>query len=375
MVQPLTLEYYEKLLGPADHFRLLPPMTGALRMWAKLSGLLSTAELEDATNVELVNLYHQHGPTATLTAGQEGKALAKLLKQIHKTGYAPFDEDAMRDLVNYFVNQAGAESAQIRAAIDQAIDARVPREIHITSAAGRVVLDGLTHEATPEVILLAGLGQPVMMVGPAGCGKTTIGEHVAKALQLPFYLTSTISDEYHLTGFIDGHGVYHSTPFRRAFEHGGVWIADEIDAWDASALLAANAALANGFATFPDRQEPVRRHENFRMIATANTFGKGADRVYVGRNSLDAASLDRFAVVEVDYDFNIESRLAGDQLDWCMYVRNVRKRVEEKNIRHVVSTRAIMNGAAALRAGLSLERVEEIWLFKGMSEADRRKIA
>lgn len=368
-----TIEDYERLLGPADKFVLSLPLTGSLRQWAHLSGHAS--EHTKITNVELTNLYHRFGPASTISAQEQGSALAKLLTHVARTGYAPFDEDAMRDLVGYFVQIAGADEAAINLKIEDLIERRIPREIHVVHASERVIIDGLTHAATPEVIQLASLGQPVMMVGPAGCGKTTIGEHVAKALQLPFYLTSTISDEYHLTGFIDGHGNYHSTPFRQAFEHGGVWIADEIDAWDASALLSANAALANGFATFPDASEPVSRHANFRMIATANTFGKGADRVYVGRNQLDAASLDRYAIVEVDYDFNIESRLAGDQLDWCMYVREIRRKVEEKNIRHVVSTRAIMNGAACLRIGMELDRVQEIWLFKGMAQADRRKIA
>lgn len=375
MAPPLTVEYYESLLGPADKFVPRPPLMGALRMWSKLSGHLTAEELDDATNVELTNLYHRYGPASTISAQEEGRALAKFLNHLAKTGYAPFNEDALRDLVAYFVQIAGADEPAIDAKISEALDKRMPREIHVINGASRVVLDGLTHEKTPEVIQLAGLGQPVMMVGPAGCGKTTIGEHVAAALQLPFYLTSTISDEYHLTGFIDGQGRYHTTPFRQAFENGGVWIADEIDAWDASALLSANAALANGFATFPDQPAPVRRHPNFRMIATANTFGKGADRVYVGRNQLDAASLDRYAIVEVDYDFNVESRLAGDQLDWCMYVREVRKKVEAKNIRHVVSTRAIMNGAACLRIGMDFDRVCEIWLYKGMAQADRRKIA
>lgn len=374
MPAPLTKEYYESLLGPADQFTPRPPLMGSLRMWVKLSGLLDANELDNATNAELTNLYHRYGPPSTITAAQEGKALEHFLRVLVKTGYAPFDTAAIRDEVTTLLTEAGAEASQIDAKIAAAIEARVPREVHVIRNDQRFILDGLVHEKTPEILQLVGLGHPVMMVGPAGCGKTTIGEHVAKALQLPFYLTSTISDEYHLTGFIDGQGRYHSTPFRKAFEFGGVWIADEIDAWDASALLSANAALANGFATFPDQQEPVHRHPDFRMIATANTFGKGADRVYVGRNQLDAASLDRYAIVEVDYDFNIESRLAGDQLDWCMYVREIRKKVEAKNIRHVVSTRAIRFGADCLRIGMDFDRVSEIWLFKGMSEADRRKI-
>jgi cobaltochelatase CobS len=232
----------------------------------------------------------------------------------------------------------------------------------------------VTHYRTDLVIQIARLGHAILLVGPAGCGKTTIGEHTANALQLPFYITSTINDTHELMGFVDGHGKYHDTPFRQAFEHGGLWIADEIDAWDASALLAANSALANGYANFPDRSERVVRHTDFRMVATANTFGTGADRVYVGRNELDAASLDRFATVDVDYDLTLERLFAGDAHKWLDYVWQVRKSVNEKRVRHVVSSRAISMGAAALRSGIDWDIVAECYLFKGMSEKDRNKV-
>lgn len=232
----------------------------------------------------------------------------------------------------------------------------------------------LEHYRTPLILSVARLGHPIMLVGPAGCGKTTIGEHVADTLKLPFYITNSINDTHELVGFVDGHGKYHETPFRHAYEHGGVWIADEIDAWDANALLSANSALANGFCNFPDRPDRIARHDDFRMIATANTFGAGADRVYVGRNELDAASTDRYAVISVDYDLNLEAIFAAGQDNWLRYVWNVRTAVQEKNIRHVVSSRAVRFGAEALRAGIALDDVRELYLFKGMSGKDRKKL-
>jgi cobaltochelatase CobS len=191
---------------------------------------------------------------------------------------------------------------------------------------------------------------------------------------LPFYITSTVIDTHELMGFVDGHGVYHRTPFREAYENGGVWVADEIDAWDAAALLTANSALANGIATFPDSHTPVKRHPDFRMIATANTFGHGADRVYIGRNELDAASLDRFAVIAIDYDTTLEQALSNGNPLWLNRVWQVREQVQSRNIRHVVSTRAIINGSIALSVGIPQREVEEMYLFKGMSKSDREKI-
>ena len=55
-----------------------------------------------------------------------------------------------------------------------------------------------------------------------------------------------------------------------------------------------------------------------------NTFGYGASAQYTGRKVLDGASLDRFALIEVDYDKTIELACAdGDELlvKFCNAVR------------------------------------------------------
>jgi cobaltochelatase CobS len=385
----------EALLGPADKFIPAIWHMRNLSDWAWSKGLLMPGA--KPTLVELTNLYHDHGPNATDSSDldaleaaldamqpsppvpaivpptpspgqQDTSAFARLVRHVELTGYAPFDP-------KHVEKAAMALLPSIEAQIGEAVQKLVPPPavIDIRTPDGIERLEGRHHSATPEIIKIVSLGDPVMMVGPAGAGKTTIGKTVAEAMRLPFRITSTVFDTHELLGFVDGHGNYHSTPFRKAFELGGVWVADEIDAWDAAALLAANSALANGYITFPDQQEPTNAHADFRMIACANTFGTGADRVYVGRNQLDAASLDRFAMVEIDYDRQLEIALAPN-VDWCREVWKVRDIVNKKNIRHVVSTRAIIKGGKAIQAGMDWDRVREIYLFKGISEADREKV-
>lgn len=329
----------------------------ALRDWAVSNRHVQPEIVETWTVPQLVNLYHDKAASTTLTPTREQLLAAEITVTVLATlGRNAVDPDQVRAIVS-----------EMMPAADRRIDVIIPER-------PRVSISAEMHERIEIVLRVVALGHPVMMVGPAGCGKTTIAEHVSRAMSLPLYITSAISDAHELVGFIDGHGTYHRTPFRDAFEHGGIWIADEIDSWDASALLTANAALANGFAVFPDNPKPMQRHADFRMIATANTFGNGADRVYVGRNELDAASLDRFATINVDYDKALERKFAGKQQAWLNYVWHVREQVQDKRIRHVVSSRAIIMGARALDAGLALDDVRELYLFKGLSATDRGKL-
>lgn len=347
------LKACRQILGDPASYIPAPDDKPTLIEWAIASGIAPVA-VHAMTFVDLVNLYH--GKTQPPSAATDVQR-------------------ATSDAVLQTLASVSAITEQtVRALVREELADHAPPRLEVVTPRGSVILDGLIHYCTPLVIRVASLGHAIMLVGPAGCGKTTIGEHAAKALGLPFYITNTINDTHELMGFTDGHGTYHATPFRTAFEHGGLWIADEVDAWNASALLAANSALANGFASFPDRTAVICRHADFRMVATANTYGSGADRVYVGRNELDAASLDRFATIAVDYDVTLERAFAGNQHKWLERVWSVRKAVAEKKIRHVVSSRAITMGAAALSIGIEWSDVEALYLFKGMSERDREKL-
>lgn len=227
------------------------------------------------------------------------------------------------------------------------------------------------HKLLPTIVRAVVAGASPFLVGPAGSGKTTLAQQVCKVLKRPFYMEARVTSEFKLIGFIDAAGHVARTQFREAYENGGGFLFDEVDASDPDAMTAFNAALANGVCAFPDGL--VKAHPDFFAIAAGNTFGRGADRQYVGRNQLDAATLDRFQTYEVDYDEQLELTLAGNA-EWARWVQRVRAAVEAEKVRHVVSPRASIAGAKLLAAGEERSVVEEACVWKGLDAATRQRV-
>jgi len=122
---------------------------------------------------------------------------------------------------------------------------------------------------------------------------------------------------------------------------------------------------------FPDKK--VERHKDFYCIAAANTYGSGADREYIGRNQLDAASLDRFVFFDWNIDEDLERELANNDT-WVNYVQKVRKTAKKLGIRFVISPRASFNGATLLEARIDRKEVEKNVLWKGLDQATVQQI-
>jgi len=57
--------------------------------------------------------------------------------------------------------------------------------------------------------------------------------------------------------------------------------------------------------------EVIERHPDFILFSAMNTYGTGASRLYTGRSQLDAASLDRWVVLDCDYDAELERSLCS----------------------------------------------------------------
>ncbi len=240
--------------------------------------------------------------------------------------------------------------------------------IEVKLPTGEIRNVGRQHKTFPELLQYVSLRLHCLLVGPAGGGKTTAGEKVAEALDLRFYLQPMGPDitSSRLLGWIDANGKLVRTLFRDAYESGGIFFADEMDASNPSALTCINGALANGQVGFPDQM--ISRHPDFVFIGGANTYGRGADRIYVGRAQLDGATLDRFLVVEWDYDEQFELELAGtDQLAWVRYVQRVRRIVFDADIREIVSPRASIDGALMLRNSVPISAVKRTRLFAKMA--------
>lgn len=241
--------------------------------------------------------------------------------------------------------------------------------------------DGHVRSEFADLLTAASVGLNILLVGPAGCGKTHLAHQVAEALGRPFASISCTAgmSESALTGWMlpsEG-GVFDYVPsdFVTMYEEGGVFLFDEIDAADPNTLLFVNQALANGSFYLPQRKgrTKVTRHENFVCIAAANTFGTGANMTYAGRERLDEATLDRFraGTVLLDYDTAFERKAVDpDLLAWGWATR---KRIGENRLNRVMSTRFLLDATKLLKAGRSFESVKNTY-FTGWKPEERNKV-
>lgn len=228
--------------------------------------------------------------------------------------------------------------------------------------------EGVTHDKFDTIVKFVANNEPVFLTGPAGSGKNVLCQQVAEALGLNFYFSNAVTQEYKITGFTDAMGVFHESQFYKAFKNGGLFMLDEMDASIPEVLVILNAAIANRYFDFPAPIGYVEAHPDFRVIAAGNTFGLGANYEYVGRNQLDMASLDRFAVVRVGYDRNIELNVAQGNTELVDFAEDARNAAEKSGIRFIVSYRAI-GRMAKLEGLLGLEETLKTCFVKSL-EAD-----
>lgn len=167
------------------------------------------------------------------------------------------------------------------------------------------------HAAMPLVKRLIQANIPVYLHGGAGTSKSTIARQSAEVMGIGYRETtlagatpSAIKGRDRLKEFI-------VSEFTMAYENGEIFCGEELDSADPQVLLVINNALANGTFWNDSEGRAVKRHENFRFVATANTLGTGADSTYTGRERLDGATLDRFRMgrVFVDLDLDLEAKV------------------------------------------------------------------
>lgn len=211
------------------------------------------------------------------------------------------------------------------------------------------------------------------LAGPAGSGKNYTVESIAEELGYDFYFANSIQDEFKLIGYSDAGGKYHETEFYKACtsDNNSIFFLDEMDASDEEVLVILNAAIANGYFAFPNGKDKVYLNK-VNFIAAGNTLGNGADDMYTARRQLDSATLDRFAIVEFDYDENVEYKLAKGNQELLDFVRDLRSSSIRNGIRAVFSYRCIEMATKLLDTHLSLEEIIKIAIVKGLDEETLR---
>lgn len=385
-----------------------PELANAARMvFPELPGNAWLRFTTDEVQTMIRENDHDKAAAAVAAKGSPGKKAP--VKQSHQalhdtgecfcdypaTGHAPAEAPAGLDpeeaaLLEAFraAKKPGIDLAELKALVaseveHQVIELGVTR-IEIVSQDAKNELPKIHHKALPELCVVAGQRLNVFLVGPAGSGKSTLAHNVAVALGVPFYALSLgpTTPTSKLFGYMDAQGRYVRTPFREAYENGGVILLDELDNGHPGLVTEINQATANGYCAFADGM--VQRHADTIIMATGNTFGRGPDRLFVGRNILDAATLDRFVTIEILIDERLEGQLArafktddnGQAVEsWIGYVQQVRRRIEDQKLPVVCSPRSTIDGARLIAAGLTQDRVKEIRLFAGIGPDVRAKIS
>ena len=320
-------------------------------------------------NTNNINNMEEQNTTAAATANNNNvnNAALNLMQQM----FAQQQEEGYQR----GKTEAAAEVESLKKQLDEAKNAGTGSIINVVVDGKKTTTktQGVLDPNFENILHLVAAHENIYLYGPAGSGKNTIAEQIAEALGVEFYYQNTLVTKFDVSGYKNAQGEYEETPFYKAWKNGGLFFADELDNSTAEAIIALNAALANGYYTFPNSGEKVAKNPNFYCIAAGNTNGQGATEEYCGRYQMDESSRDRFAFIEIDYNKKVEESICGGHLDILEFVRDLRSVTKSLQIKLICGYRAISRLAKFYE--MNTKFVLDSFIFKGLSVDDIREIA
>lgn len=340
--------------------------TAGRKRAANTTTTTTTSNNTNNNNNNMNNMEDQNTTTATAATANNNNGLDvlnSLFAQQQEMGYQRGKTEAAAEIESLKKQIEEAKNAGTGSIINVVVDSKK------TTTKTQSVLDPNFE----NILHLVAAHENVYLYGPAGSGKNTIAEQIADALGVDFYYQNTLVTKFDVSGYKNAQGEYEETPFYKAWKNGGLFFADELDNSTAEAIIALNAALANGYYTFPNSGEKVAKNPNFYCIAAGNTNGQGATEEYCGRYQMDESSRDRFAFIEIGYNAKIEESICGGHLDILEFVRDLRSVTKSLQIKLVCGYRAISRLAKFY--DMSTKFVLDSFIFKGIAKDDKREIA
>ena len=244
-----------------------------------------------------------------------------------------------------------------------------------------VAFDG-KHREFDKVLRRVQAGITPWLHGEAGTGKTTLAIQIAEAMGLPFYGKSVTAQmtEVSFFGYTDANGQVVRTPFREAWEHGGVFLLDEASSATPNLAAGINMALANGRVAFPDGM--IDRHPDCMIIAAANDTGQGPTPKYPKGIKQDSSFLDRFVMTELVLDDRVVDAGVAERLEnamlrrqWMSVWHKARMNAQTYGLTNVVITpRSAFDGATLLAIGESVRDAAVDSILKGDTSDTGRKV-